>query len=167
MNELLKNMKVFGNHTVTKTLNIIIPVIGLGIVALYIYCDTSCSSLKGTIMGIDLRYTGILYMAFLFASAFLAGKPFGKYINIMRTFALSAGVGSEFILIGFQIVKNVYCPFCLVFSVCIFILFGINFNSMDKKLMAVSVLAGLLGFIFFFEGQIVPRYELSFLRLLC
>lgn len=164
MNILLKNTRIFGNHAVTKTLNIIVPIIGIIAVAYYIYCDTACSSLKGTILGIDLKYTGILYMSFLLASAFFAGEPFGRYINFLRTLALSAGVGSEFILIGFQVVHNIYCPFCIVFSICIFILFGINFKSMDKKLMLVSVLAGFLGFALFFEGQVIPRYDLSLLR---
>jgi uncharacterized membrane protein len=145
----------------TKVLNVFLPLVGIALMVFYEYCDTSCSYLKGTFLGIDLKYVGIAYMMLLFAGNFFFGDLFKRYVNPVRTFMISAAVGGEFFLIGWQIVKNLYCPFCLAFSACVFILFVVNFTSMDKKLMVASIIAGLLGFAMIFEGQTTPRYNLS------
>jgi len=155
------DMKVAGNHIISKILNIVLPLIGITLMLVYEYCDTSCLYLKGTFMGIDLKWVGIIYMIVLFASTFSVRGSFDKMAVHFRTILISAAVGVEFFLIGWQIVKNTYCPFCLAFSACVFILFGINFTSMNKKLMVVSILVALLGFTLFFEGQVGPRYNLS------
>jgi len=154
------NLKVAGNHAFTKSLNVLLPLIGIGLMLTYEYCDTSCSYLKGSFLGLDLKWVGVIYMAMLFLSAFVRGGPSATLVIHVRTILISAAVGVEFFLIGFQIVKDTYCPFCIAFSVCIFILFGINYKSMNKWIMAPSVLAGLLGFTLFFEGQVAPRFDL-------
>ena len=100
-------------------------------------------------------------MIYLFASMFFVRGSFDKMAMHLRTILISAAVGAEFFLIGWQIVKNTYCPFCLASSACIFIVFGINFTSMNKKLMVISILVALLGFTLFFEGQVGPSYDLS------
>ncbi|MCX5810323.1 MAG: hypothetical protein NTX36_13315 [Proteobacteria bacterium] len=155
------NLKVAGNHIITKILNIVLPLAGITLMLVYEYCDTSCLYLKGTFMGIDLKWVGITYMIILFASAFSVRGSFDQMAAHFRTILISAAVGVEFFLIGWQIANNTYCLFCLAFSACIFILFGLNFPSMNKKLMVVSILAALLGFILFFEGQVGPRYDLA------
>jgi hypothetical protein len=155
------DMKVAGNHIISKILNIVLPLIGITLMLVYEYCDTSCLYLKGTFMGIDLKWVGIIYMIVLFASTFSVRGSFDKMAVHFRTILISAAVGVEFFLIGWQIVKNTYCPFGRAFSACVFILFGINFTSMNKKLMVVSILVALLGFTLFFEGQVGPRYNLS------
>ena len=160
MNLLSMDLKVAGNHVVIKTLNVLLPLIGIGLMLVYEYCDTSCSYLKGSFLGIDLKWVGVIYMGILFLSAFVGGGPSATLVTHVRTILISAAVGVEFFLIGFQVVKDTYCPFCLAFSVCIFVLFGTNFGSMNKWIMAASVLAGLLGFTVFFEGQIGPRFDL-------
>ena len=155
------NLKVAGNHIITKILNIVLPLAGITLMLVYEYCDTSCLYLKGTFMGIDLKWVGIIYMIVLFASTFSVRGSFDKMAVHFRAILISAATGVEFFLIGWQIVKNTYCPFCLAFSACVFILFGINFTSMNKKLMVASILVALLGFALFFEGQVGPRYDLS------
>lgn len=160
MSVLSLNLKVAGNHVVTKSLSVFLPLIGIGLMLVYDYCDTSCSYLKGIFLGIDLKWVGVIYMGILFLSAFIGGWPSTLLVGHMRTILISAAVGVEFFLIGFQVVKDTYCPFCLAFSVCIFILFGINYTSMNKWIMAASVFAGLLGFTIFFEGQVAPRFDL-------
>jgi len=155
------NLKVAGNHIITKILNIVLSLAGITLMLVYEYCDTSCSYLKGTFMGIDLKWVGIIYMIVLFASTFSVRGSFDKMAVHFRAILISAATGVEFFLIGWQIVKNTYCPFCLAFSACVFILFGINFTSMNKKLMVASILVALLGFTLFFEGQVGPRYDLS------
>ncbi|MCX5805089.1 MAG: hypothetical protein NT010_03320 [Proteobacteria bacterium] len=79
-------------------------------------------------------------------------------MNRIKLGRSAAGVALH--LIGFQVLKNVDCPFCLAFSTCIFILFGINYTSLDKRLVVVSA-AALPGFAIFFEGQVAARYDLS------
>lgn len=155
------NLKVAGNHIIMKILNIVLPLAGITLMLVYEYCDTSCLYLKGTFMGIDLKWVGIIYMIVLFASTFSVRGSFDKMAVHFRTILISAATGVEFFLIGWQIAKNTYCPFCLAFSACVFIVFGINFPSMNKKLMVASILVALLGFTLFFEGQIGPRFDLS------
>ena len=151
-------MKVAGNHIITKIVNVALPLVGIALMAFYEYCDTSCSYLKGTFLGMDLKNVGIAYMIVLFLSAFAGEERYLRYSIPLRTFLISAAVGVEFFLIGFQVLKNTYCPFCLAFSACVFILFGINFPSMNRKLMIASIAAGLLGFALFFDGQVGPRF---------
>jgi hypothetical protein len=155
------NMKIAGNRIITKILNIVLPLIGIALMLAYEYCNTSCLYLKGTFMGIDLKWVGIIYMIVLFASTFTVRGSFVRVAVHFRTIMVSAAVGVEFFLIGWQAANNTYCPFCLAFSACVFIIFGINFPSMNKKLMVVSILSALLGFTLFFEGQAGPRYDLA------
>ncbi len=155
------NLKVVGNQIITKTLNLVLPLTGIGLMLVYEYCDTSCTYLKGSFIGIDLKWLGVSYMAVLFLSAFYFKDFIASAMGYMRTILVSAAVGVEFFLIGFQIVKDTYCPFCLAFSVCIFIIYGINFTSMNKRLMVVSIVAGFLGFFLFFEGQVSPTFDLE------
>jgi hypothetical protein len=154
------DLKIVGNHVVTKSLNVVLPLIGIGLMLVYEYCDTSCSYLKGSFLGIDLKWVGIIYMVILFLGAFGSQDSPSSLIGQLRTTLISAAVGAEFFLIGFQIVNDTYCNFCLAFSACIFILFGINLNSMNKWVMVASVLGGLLGFTVFFEGHLTPRFDL-------
>ncbi len=159
MNLLSMDLKIAGNNIIIKGLNILLPLIGIGLMLMYDYCDTSCTYLKGSFLGIDLKWVGVLYMGVVFLSLIFAGGPSGAVIHL-RTILISAAVGVEFFLIGWQVVKDTYCPFCLAFSACIFILFGINFASMNRWVMVASMLAGLLGFTFFFEGQLAPQFDL-------
>ena len=160
MSVLSLNLKVAGNHVITKSLNVLLPLIGIGLMLVYEYCDTSCSYLKGSFLGIDLKWVGVIYMAMLFLGAFVGGGSSATLFTHVRTILISAAVGVEFFLIGFQVVKDTYCPFCLAFSACIFVLFGINSSGMNRWIMVASVLAGLLGFTLFFEGQVGPRFDL-------
>lgn len=155
------NLKIPGNHIITKILNLILPLTGIGFMLVYEYCDTSCTYLKGSFIGIDLKWLGIMYMVVLFLSAFYLKDSAAAVVGHIRTILISAAVGVEFFLIGFQVVKDTYCPFCLAFSVCIFVLFGINCKSMKKRLMVASIVAGLLGFFLFFEGQVSPTFDLK------
>lgn len=154
------DLKIAGNHVIAKCFNVVLPIIGITLMLMYEYCDTSCSYLKGSFLGTDLRWVGVIYMAMLFLSTFAGAKLFAIPVAHVRTSLISAAVGVEFFLIGFQIVNDTYCTLCLAFSACIFVLFGINLGSMNRWIMASSVFAGLLGFALFFEGQAGPRFDL-------
>ncbi|MCX5814786.1 MAG: hypothetical protein NTX75_00900 [Proteobacteria bacterium] len=154
-------MTIAGNNTFVKILNIILPLIGAALMIVYEFCITSCSSIKGAFLGVDLKWVGIIYMAILFASTFTVQGVFREKIIYFRTILISMAVGVEFYLIGFQVLKDVYCPFCLAFGTCIFILFGINYTSMNKKIMVTSAAVALIGFTLCFEGQVTLRFDLS------
>jgi hypothetical protein len=154
------NNRITGNHIAAKTLNLILPLAGICVMYYYETCETSCSSLRGTFLGVDLKYIGIFLMTCLLASMFLTNRTLGNYGAMLRTFMISSAVGAEFILVRFQIINDIYCEYCLVFGFCVLALLGVNFTSMNKKLMVASIVAGLVGFIFYFEGSIIPMFEL-------
>ncbi len=102
-------------------LTIVLSLIGIGIMAYYDYCDTVCSYLKGDIIGIDLKFVGIAYMTMIIVFATF------KQMDFVRAL-LAAGLGVEVHLYAFQVQNDVYCPFCLAFSVMLILSFLINYE---------------------------------------
>ncbi len=102
-------------------LTILLALSGIGIMAYYDYCDTACTYLKGDILGIDLKYVGMIYMAVIIAFAVF------RQMNFVRAM-LAAGLGVEVYLYYFQIENDIYCPFCLAFSVLLILSFLINYE---------------------------------------
>lgn len=142
----------------TRILDLALPVAGAGLMAYYDFCDLSCASLRGGFWGIDLKYIGILFMAVLLAAALCDSGARRSAVGFLRTLILSAAVGGEAYLIAFQIRNDVYCPFCLAFSACVLTLFALHAPRMDRRLMAAGAAAGLLWFLLFFTGDVLPLY---------
>jgi uncharacterized membrane protein len=143
---------------ILKIVGIVFPVIGIGLMVFYQICDTSCSYLQGTLLGVDLKIIGILFMAVLLA---LALPPLSRYrvpVDFLRTGMLSAAVGGEVLLVRFQIAQETYCPFCLAFGVCVLALFAAYFSRMNKLLALGSFIVGVGAFALFFEGSVQPLY---------
>jgi hypothetical protein len=141
-----------------KILNLIIPVIGAMLMVFYEVCDTSCSALRGTFLGVDLKYVGILFMAALLA---LNLPPVARYavpVSHLRTMMLAGALGGEILLVRFQIVYDTFCPFCLAFGLCVLILFAANIPKMNQYLALGAFLAGLGAFALFFAGSVLPLY---------
>ena len=137
--------------------NIIVPLIGIGLLIFYEICDTSCSSLRGTFLGLDLKVVGILFMVALLALIPLHRLRFTTPFHL-RTMMLAGAVGGEALLVRFQFVNNTYCPFCLAFGLCVLTLFAVNFPRMNKYLALGAFCAGILAFVLFFQGSILPQY---------
>jgi len=132
-----------------KSINLFISLLGIGIVVFYTVCDQSCAYLKGSILSLDLKYFGILFMGLVIFMTFLKTRS-------LLLFLLSCAVGVEIYLMGFQVKTGVYCPYCLAFGVAVVSLFLINFDY-SKKFQAIAfVLFGLLVFSFLFEGSVTP-----------
>jgi uncharacterized membrane protein len=144
---------------VLKIINIVFPIIGIGVMVFYNVCDTSCSSLQGTFLGLDLQVIGILFMAVLLVLALLPASRWNASVGHLRTMMLSGALGGEVLLVRFQIVHDTYCPFCLVFGTCILILFAANYVRMNRYLSWGAFLAGVATFALFFEGSILPLYR--------
>lgn len=131
--------------------NVMISLAGIAIAFLHIYCTDSCSFLKGSVFGFALDYLGIAYMCVLIVS-YLARQ------NLIFLLLLSAGVGAEAYLLGFQVNHNVYCYYCLAFGALLLILFLLNFERSRKTVIAGSLVLGFLLFSIFFEGSVTPAY---------
>jgi len=102
-------------------ITIVLAVIGIGIVAFYAVCDTSCSFLRGDIFGIDLKYVGFGYMAAIIILALL------RQADLLRMLVAS-GIGVEVFLVSFQVSINVFCPFCLAFGIMLLLMYLVNYE---------------------------------------
>ncbi len=129
----------------------ILAVINLGILFYYTICDTACLYLKGDLAGLDMKYAGALLM-FILLLLIVLNKP------ILSLVLLSVGVGGEIFLVVFQIKHATYCPYCLAFGVVLLTMLAINFNKRHIPLMALSLLLGLLVFLFAFSGSVTPAF---------
>jgi len=145
-------------NKILETTNLILPLIGMGLMIFYQACDTSCSYLQGTFWGVDLKIVGMLFMAVLLASALPPASRYPVPVNLTRTMMLSAAVGAEILLVRFQMVQETYCPFCLAFGICVLALFAANFSRMKKYLALIAFLAGAGAFTLFFKGSVLPLY---------
>lgn len=143
---------------VLTLINVVFPVIGMALMIFYEVCDTSCSSLKGTFLGVDLKIIGLLFMAALFMMTLPPVSRYTLPVNHLRTMMLSGALGGEFLLVRFQIVHETYCPFCLAFGMCLLILIAANFIRMNRYLALACFAAGIIAFTFFFNGLVLPLY---------
>lgn len=132
-------------------INTILLIIGIGMVFLYNLCGDACSSLRGSIFSIDLKYLGILYMGLLLLLNLM------KRSTIFLLF-LSFGLGAEIYLIGFQIKNEVICYYCLTFGAVILILFLLNFDMSKKFLIGAFMILGFILFSILLQGNIAPLY---------
>lgn len=124
---------------------------GIALALAYLFCLGSCSYLKGDLLGIDLKYLGIVYMAVIFVLAWLR-KP------LLCLLLLAFGTGGEIFLIGYQIRNGVYCPYCLAFAATVLLALAVNFETIRKTIAALAAAAGLLFFLLFFSGSTTPLY---------
>lgn len=144
---------------ILKMINAVFPAIGIGLMIAYGVCDTSCSSLRGTFLGVDLKVTGILFMAILLVLTLPPAFRYATPVDHLRTLMLCGALGGEVLLVRFQIVHDIYCPFCLAFGLCVVALFAANFTKMNKYLAIGAFVAGIAAFALFFEGSILPLYN--------
>lgn len=134
-----------------RFLTILLALTGIAVTVAYAFCLDACSYLKGDILGIDLKYLGIFYMAVVLLLAWFR-KP------VLCLLLLAFGAGGEIFLIGYQVHSGVYCPYCLAFGATVLLAFAVNFQRNRKMLAALAVAAGLLFFLLFFSGSATPVY---------
>ncbi len=134
-----------------RVINIVLPLVGLGVVIFYNFCGSSCSYVKGDFFGIDLKYLGLAYALTLLALTLLRQ-------DLLHTAALSLGVGIEVNLVAFQVKNSVYCPYCLIFAGIVVLLFVLNFRRSRALLAGCAVVLGFLFFLLFFKGAAAPVY---------
>lgn len=139
-------------------LNILLPVTGMGLMIYYQICDTSCAYISGSFLGIDLKIIGVLFMAVLLILTIPAVSSHGIPVSHLRTVMLAGAMGGEVILVRFQVVHELFCPYCLAFGLCLLTLFTVNFPRMNRYLALVAFCAGVGAFTLFFEGSVLPLY---------
>jgi uncharacterized membrane protein len=143
---------------IMKIIDMTLPVIGIGLMISYGICESACSSLQGTFLGLDLKVIGILYMAALLILTLPPASRCVSFVRHLRTMMLSGAVGGEILLVRFQVVHQTFCPFCLAFGLCVIVLFAAHFPKMNKWLALGALLAGIVAFALFFEGTVLPLY---------
>jgi hypothetical protein len=131
--------------------NIVLPLIGVGLMVYYNLCSSSCSFLKGHFLSVDLKYLGLVYPAGLFVLAVI------KWDRLFLA-GVSFGIGAEINLVWFQIIHHMFCPYCLAFAATVVLLFIINFSRSRKLIMSLSIIAGFVLFLLFFNGMARPVY---------
>lgn len=140
------------------SVNVILPLLGMGLMIFYSLCDTSCRYLKGNLLGMELQDVGIFFMGLLLALNLPLPNRCGNMGEYLRTALISGALGGEVLLVRFQIVNDTYCPLCLAFGACVVALFAVNFAVMRKPLALGAFLAGLGVFSLFFSGSVLPLY---------
>lgn len=134
-----------------RTISILLALTGIGVVVVYALCPGTCSSLRGSMFGIDLKYLGILFMVTVIPFAFAKEDR-------LSLFLVSAAMGAECYLVGFQIYHDVYCSYCLAFGAVVGALFVLHFKRSHWLLMVLSFVAGIVMFVLFFKGTVIPMY---------
>jgi thiol:disulfide interchange protein DsbA len=134
-----------------RLFTIILALAGIAVILAYQYCFGACSNLKGSVLGVDLKYLGILYMIAVLIFALTRQMLLGLL-------ALAFGSGGEIFLIGYQIRSGVYCPYCLVFAAVVLLAFLINFERSRKGLTVLAAGAGMIFFMLFFSGSATVTY---------
>lgn len=134
-----------------RWINLIISLIGIGVVMFYNLCEESCAYLQGSIFGIEMKYLGLFYMGMLIAFNLLRR-------DLVLLSLLSFGVGAEIYLVGFQIVGGAYCYYCLGFGAVVVLLFLLNFTMSKKAVIGISIIGGFILFIVLFKGIVTPAY---------
>jgi hypothetical protein len=131
--------------------NVVFALLAIGIEVFYSICSGSCSYLQGNLFGIDLQYIGIAFMALIILLS-VTKK------DLFLILALSAGVGIEAYLIGFQIWYNTYCLYCLAFGGVLTVIFFLNIRKGQIRQAIICAVVGLILFAFFFKGSVTPVY---------
>ncbi len=148
-----------GIKVIRKIANLILPFFAAGAVYGNLLCDTGCTYLYGTLFGLDLHYLGFLVAGALAAFSLPLKNPgYQAFSRHARTNLLCMSVGGGTILLHFQVVNQLFCPFCLVYGALLFTLFLFNVNRTSRTALAASFVAGVLIFSLFFEGSTLPLY---------
>jgi uncharacterized membrane protein len=150
--------KVTGKR-IRRLINWALPLLGMGLMLFYDLCDTACSYLQGSFLGVDLKLVGILFMTALLAMNLLEKSRLPVPAERLRNLMLAGALGGEVILVHFQIVHETYCAFCLAFGLCLLLLFIANFRRQDRYPALLAFLAGIASFSLFFAGSVVPLYR--------
>lgn len=141
--------KKWFNRLSKRSWSLILVAAGFAAVLFYMTCMDACAGIAGTMAGIDLEFVGLGYLAVVGFGVLLQREAavFGL---------LSAGVGGELYLVGYQVRTGDFCPFCMVFGAVVVGLFLMQFDRRRARLLAL-IPAGLLAMWVSFDDAL-PAY---------
>ena len=139
------------NEKIGKGLKYLLGLAGLAILIIYKSCPGSCQYISGTLLNIDLSLAGAVLML-----SYLVLLLFKKELWAFRLIALA--LGGEVFLIGYQVVNQVFCPYCLSFSAAVIVLFLLHLRQARRLLTGILVISGFVIFLLGFSGQLFPSY---------
>lgn len=143
-----------------KTANLILPFFAAGTVLANMRCDTGCTYLSGALFGIDLHYLGfILATAILVFSLPIKNPGYRMVARHARACLLCMAVGGGAVLLHFQWVNEIFCPFCIAYGALVFILFLFNLNRTKPMAVFISFVSGLAVFALFFQASAMPVFQ--------
>lgn len=135
-------------------LKYLLPAVGLAILVAYKLCPGECAYLTGQFIGIDLTIMGgglmVTYLVLLLTQ---------QQQWAFRLMALATG--GEVFLIGYQVVNQVFCPYCLGFAAVVIVLFALHIPQMKKILTPILMVLGFVALMIGFTGQLFPAYSAS------
>jgi len=151
--------------------NLLLMILGLVLVIYYITCEDACAYLKGDILGVDLKYVGVVFLLAMGSLALLRQWSFLRAL-------LAGSLGVELYLIGFQIQQDVYCPYCLALAALVVAAFVANYEKpetirglsflgevrfewprpLGPVPLSLFTLAGFLFVLLTFSGSVLPAY---------
>jgi len=151
--------------------NLSLMILGLALMVYYITCEDACAYLKGDILGVDLKYVGVVFLLAMGSLALL------RQWSFLRAH-LAGSLGVELYLIGFQIQQNVYCPYCLALAALVVAAFIVNYEKpetirglsflgvvrfdwprpLGPVPLSLFALAGFLFVMLTFSGSVLPVY---------
>jgi uncharacterized membrane protein len=151
--------------------NLFLVFIGMAVLVYYLTCEDSCAYLQGTILGLDLKYVGFIFLPVMGVLALLRQWPYLRAV-------LAGALGAELFLVGFQIREGVYCPYCLTIAAIILVAFIANYERPERMHgmsflgivqfpwparlgpipLSVFVLGGFLFVWLAFSGSVLPAY---------
>jgi len=134
-----------------RSVTMLLAIIGIAVVAAYSTCSESCSYIQGSLFGVDLKYAGVFFMGLVLVFGALGH-------DAACLILLSAGMGGEAFLVGYQVLSGVFCPFCLSFALDVVVLFIIHYEKVNLRAAMLFAVAGFLLFHSFFSGSVAPVY---------
>ncbi|MDX9745203.1 MAG: hypothetical protein WCX84_08055 [Syntrophales bacterium] len=143
-----------------RIVSIVLSLLGVAVIIRYYFCGTSCLYLAGTLLGLDLKLWGVIFLG-LFSMLLLLRQ------EALSCLLLSAALGCEVFLVGYQVIHRNYCPYCLIFAGIILVLFVVNLNKKKLILGSLSIVLGFVVMLAFFQsvplnvasgGQALPSF---------
>ena len=151
--------------------NLVLMILGLALMVYYITCEDACAYLKGSILGVELKVIGVIFLLAVGSLALLRQWSFLRAL-------LAGSLGVELYLIGFQIQQNVYCPYCLALAALVVAAFIVNYEKPENIRglsflgvvrfdwprplgpvpLSLFALAGFLFVLLTFSGSVLPVY---------
>lgn len=134
-----------------RLLNLALSLSGVSIEMYYTFCGEVCQYLKGSLLGVSLEYVGIAFMGAVTVFSLLDRASLLKAL-------LSAGLGGELFLLGFQFYHSIFCPYCLAFGVVLFCLFILNVRRRDAVMAVPFAVLSFVLFLLFFQASFIPYF---------